>query len=99
MPGKPIDRTGQRFGCLLVIERAPDRPGSAHAHWLCQCDCGNRVVVRSNGLGTTSLSCGCLRATPAIRQAARLKTPAKRREEIAASGGIARWAEIIANKP
>lgn len=94
MLGSAIDRTGQRFGCLLVIERAPDRPGSAHAHWACECDCGRRVIVRSNGLTSgRTVSCGCLRATPAIRQAARLKTPEKRRKEIARAGGVARWAE------
>lgn len=56
-----IDRTGQRYGRLLVLERAPRRPGSTNARWLCRCDCGGEVDVRSDSL-TTGLtrSCGCL---------------------------------------
>jgi hypothetical protein len=56
-----IDLTGQRFGRLTVIEKAPSR--SSNARWLCRCDCGKTTTV----LGTTlrrgeSISCGCFRA-------------------------------------
>lgn len=53
------DLTGQRFGRLVAIERAPNI-GRLTA-WRCQCDCGNYVVVRSATLknGETQ-SCGCL---------------------------------------
>jgi hypothetical protein len=57
-----VDRTGQRFGRLVVIERA-GRRGTAAA-WLCQCDCGSRKIITSNSLrGGYAKSCGCSRAT------------------------------------
>jgi hypothetical protein len=45
---------GQRFGRLLVVERAK-------GGWLCQCECGTQTVVSGSRLrnGHTS-SCGCL---------------------------------------
>lgn len=55
-----IDLTGQKFGKLTVIKRANDI-GDGRVKWLCQCDCGNTIIVQSNNLknGHTS-SCGCL---------------------------------------
>lgn len=55
-----INLTGQRFGRLVVVERA----GSSEYHralWKCKCDCGNEVCVVSESLrnGATQ-SCGCL---------------------------------------
>ena len=60
MSAKKIDLTGQRFGRLLVI-RESGRTKCRHALWLCRCDCGVEVVVRSGYLrsGLTQ-SCGCL---------------------------------------
>lgn len=58
-----VDLTGQRFNKLKVLKRAPVPEGkkSREAWWLCQCDCGNEVVVRGSSLrkGETG-SCGCL---------------------------------------
>jgi len=55
--------TGTRFGRLVVISRAEDgrRCGKAVTRWLCECDCGNRVVVEGHSMvrGRTK-SCGCL---------------------------------------
>lgn len=58
--GGLIDLTGQRFGRLTVIERA-ENAGNGAVRFVCQCDCGRRVAVRSDALrnGTTK-SCGCL---------------------------------------
>jgi len=55
--------TGQKHGRLLVIERAEDyvSPKGKHGtQWLCECECGNRCVVRAIYLrrGHT-VSCGC----------------------------------------
>lgn len=55
------DLTGQRFGRLVVIDRA----GSDYqkrATWKCCCDCGCKIVVPSSRLtnGETK-SCGCFR--------------------------------------
>ena len=57
---KYIDLTGQRFGKLVVRERAKNSP-SGNARWLCQCDCGNSTTVDGSRLrsGRTQ-SCGCL---------------------------------------
>ena len=59
------DLTGQRFGRLVVIERAEDyvRPnGHPQVQWRCKCDCGNEKITvaysLTHGLCT---SCGCAR--------------------------------------
>lgn len=58
------DLIGQRFGYLTVIKRAGTTIGVTQcATWLCQCDCGNQVVRKSQYLRTkhrtTPRSCGC----------------------------------------
>lgn len=54
------DLTGQRFGRLVVIERAETTHVSTR--WKCKCDCGNECVVLAQNLkkGHTK-SCGCFR--------------------------------------
>ena len=49
------DLKNKRFGKLLVIEY------NGNGKWLCQCDCGNQTIVRSDYLksGHTQ-SCGCI---------------------------------------
>ena len=59
-----IDLTGQRFGRLVVLERAEDhvtKSGKKVKQWNCLCDCGNEKIVRHGELrnGHTK-SCGCL---------------------------------------
>lgn len=50
---------GKRFGRLVAIAR--NGRLNCYVTWLCKCDCGNEVTVRSGGLvsGNTK-SCGCL---------------------------------------
>lgn len=56
---KFIDRTGQRFGRLVVVEQA-GRNDLKKVLWRCQCDCGNLTVVTSGCLVTgNTTSCGC----------------------------------------
>jgi hypothetical protein len=50
---------GQRFGQLVVIERANNVPKARNIMWSCKCDCGNMTTVAASNLGRT-LSCGCL---------------------------------------
>ncbi len=46
-----IDLTGQRFGHLKVIEYSKRKTkGCQNTQWLCQCDCGNFLIVRSDNL-------------------------------------------------
>ena len=67
--GKFIDLTGQRFGRLVVIERA-ENDRYKRARWLCRCDCGKNKIINSQGLRRGSAqSCGCLhRQEISIRQ-------------------------------
>lgn len=49
---------GQTLGRLRVLERVGSRSGQAA--WLCECQCGKRVVKTSSALTTAVLpSCGC----------------------------------------
>lgn len=50
---------GQKFGNLLVL-RQEQNDKTNHAQWLCQCDCGNKKVIKGSYLkiGRTK-SCGC----------------------------------------
>jgi len=64
-----IDRTGERYGRLVVLSRAEDYvspSGKHHVRWLCQCDCGNQTIVDTGDLadGHTQ-SCGCYRVESA----------------------------------
>jgi hypothetical protein len=52
---------GKRFGRLTVIKRTDQKQGSSYL-WLCKCDCGNELLVRTERLTTGNVkSCGCLR--------------------------------------
>lgn len=53
-----VDKTGQRFGRLLVKSVASMSP---RVSWNCICDCGKTVVVKSSSLGRQTNSCGCIR--------------------------------------
>lgn len=56
---KLVDRTGQRYGKLVVIEQA-GRDKLKKVLWKCKCDCGKEVIVVSGSLTTgNSTSCGC----------------------------------------
>jgi hypothetical protein len=83
----------QRFGRLVVIafDSIRETPsGRTQAWWICQCDCGAQKVLRAKSLkGKGTVSCGCYRRDPAIRQAARWKLAPQRRKDIASLGGVA----------
>lgn len=53
---KYVDRTGERFGKLTVIQFYGRKRCSVR--WLCKCDCGNMSVVSGGDLPKTK-SCGC----------------------------------------
>lgn len=55
------DLSGMRFG-RLTVKRQAGLDNNSRALWLCKCDCGNEVVVKSTNLikGSTQ-SCGCIR--------------------------------------
>ena len=63
MSGHVRDLTGQRFGRLVVVERATEaNDKNGNTMWLCVCDCGKGINARGSNLtsGKTK-SCGCLR--------------------------------------
>ena len=50
-----MDITGKRFGRLTALQYVGD------GKWECECDCGNRTIVRTYNLNNgTTKSCGCL---------------------------------------
>lgn len=60
MGRKVLDRTGQIFGKLTVVEFAGyDDKGIVL--WKCLCDCGNTKIVKGISLGFHTNSCGCTR--------------------------------------
>jgi hypothetical protein len=57
---KLIDRTGQVFGKLTVLEQA-GRDKLKKVLWRCGCECGGETVVVSGSLVTgNTTSCGCV---------------------------------------
>jgi hypothetical protein len=57
---KLVDRTGQRFGKLLVIEQV-GRNELKKVLWKCKCECGNEINVVAGSLVTGNTSaCGCV---------------------------------------
>lgn len=63
---KLIDLTGKRYGKLTVIKRAEQNHvspcGTVSVVWVCQCDCGNIVLVLGKNLRSgKSTNCGCIR--------------------------------------
>lgn len=65
--GKLIDLTNQRFGRLVVVEKAFVK--NQHTYWRCKCDCGKEKEVRGSLLrnGNTT-SCGCYQKERASEQ-------------------------------
>lgn len=56
---KFIDLSGQRFGKLVVLERA-ENSNDGTTRFLCQCDCGNIKIIRSKHLKSGAIrDCGC----------------------------------------
>lgn len=56
-----IDITGKRYG-RLTVKRLIGKTSYRDTLWECECDCGNKVVVKKgNLLSGNTKSCGCLR--------------------------------------
>ena len=52
-----IDRTGERYGKLIIIQFSHhDKRGNAY--WLCSCDCGRTKIIRGSDIGIRTNSCG-----------------------------------------
>jgi hypothetical protein len=53
------DKTGRRFGRLVVVKRAPKK--GKEYRWHCLCDCGTTVTVGDSNLSRNTRSCGRLK--------------------------------------
>lgn len=63
MGNKSVDLTGKTFGCLTVLNRAPDyiQPnGRVRKMWFAKCICGKVKTYREDSLKKLT-SCGCKR--------------------------------------
>lgn len=55
------DLTGKKFGRLTVLGLSEKRSGRK-SYWVCQCECGNKKIVRSDCLKSGNVkSCDCLK--------------------------------------
>ena len=64
------DLTGQKFGRLTVVKFTGEFTDSYNALWLCECDCGNSIIVSADKLTSgKKQSCGCLQVDNAIKTA------------------------------
>lgn len=62
MPAK-IDLTNKVFGRLKVLKQVDNIQtpnGRSHVAWLCECECGEQIIVRGDNLRNGhTVSCGC----------------------------------------
>lgn len=66
--GKLIDLTGQRFGKLQVVGKAPNDKYH-NVRWFCHCDCGNDVIRYGHNLRDGKIvDCGCGNHSRAIKR-------------------------------
>ena len=84
--GKILDRTGKRYGRLLVLERAEDvtYPNNQKRKimWKCQCDCGKICYRSSDSLGSGTKSCGCLVTETAKRNLKNINSKKEKEKQI-----------------
>lgn len=62
------DLTGKTFGKLKVIKRVENK--GAHAAFLCECSCGNQIIVKGTSLtckNKPTRSCGCISSKGELR--------------------------------
>lgn len=61
---KPAEMIGRRYGMLTVISKVDDGTASKSSY-VCQCDCGNKIVVKYQNLANQKgrRSCGCAEFT------------------------------------
>jgi ribosomal protein L32 len=60
-PKRIKDISGLKSGKLTVLYLLPERDVNNRAFWLCECECGNKLKIRSQSLiRKESQSCGCI---------------------------------------
>ena len=64
---KFVDLTGEKFGYLTVIKRSDNINGKTA--WLCKCNCGNELIVKSCNLKKTINMCpSCKESIPKVHK-------------------------------
>lgn len=57
-----INEVGNVYGSLIVLKYAGSTAGGG-ARWLCECDCGNQIIVEGTSLRSGhTRSCGCIKS-------------------------------------
>lgn len=76
-----VDLTNKRLGNLLILKVVGKDIRGGYV-WLCKCDCGHYVEVRSSGLtsGTKTRSCGCRQISTAIGERSKTHGMSKSKE-------------------
>lgn len=90
-----LELTGKRFGRLVVLARSK-KPGNGTT-WLCECDCGNKVVKNGCALNRPSgtRSCGCWKREYAAKLAQPAAVQANLRHGMSYSPVYKRWTAMI----
>jgi hypothetical protein len=84
------DLAGKKFGRLTVLARHGAR-ASGEATWLCECECGERIVRAGSNLRRGHVkSCGCFR-----REMSRRSTGVKHGESASPSVEYRTWERMI----
>ena len=77
-----IDETGNRYGRLVVVERAQSTQ-DRKACWICRCDCGTIKPITGASLRKkTTQSCGCLSKEMSSKRNALRRYDSLRRRKI-----------------
>ena len=77
MPHNLINEIGNKHGRLLVLGpvKKPDHVKKQQAYWLCQCDCGKKVVVMGYAMRRgMAKSCGCYNSECRSRRSGELSS-------------------------
>ncbi len=57
-----INLMSKHFGFLVVVQELERRDKGGEVRWLCECDCGNKKIVKGRTLRKGFIkSCGCLK--------------------------------------
>lgn len=87
-------RIGEKYGRLKLLStiRESTNQNSRYRNFAnCECDCGKKVKIRLDSLGTTIQSCGCLNL-----ELTRLKGLANKKHGMSKTGTYKSWAEMWA---
>ena len=91
--GKIDDKTGRRYGRLVVLrmyEIRQNSKGRNKVYWLCKCDCGNEKAILAQSLSSGSTkSCGCYRNEQVAKSKSNKMSEPNGTDRIEINGNIA----------